>query len=218
MDELSGHKLLDCVRCGYKCAKAQTCQMLEDPTNAAKNLSSKFVSEVACKVHTTFFSTHCLNVIRVGNCGKREPGEWLVDACITKNKDGFIDKIVFAMESESSPALAEFQKDFAKLLHLNADVKLYLSGLNQGTEAGMENHIHERIEVCKCILRRAQQNGIQQNGQLFVGFWPSPSKPSKPKRDNQISAWEELPSWLDQIRMWDFGEVGGGCEPREISL
>ncbi len=202
--ELSGEGLLRCVRRGYKFAKEQTDHIFDaNQTSAAKRLSSKFVYEVAAAIHQEFFAAHCLNVISVDNSGERDSGEWLVDACITKKTDGFIDEIVFAMESESSQAGAAFNEDFAKLLHLNAAFKLYLSGLSHKTELGMEMHIPERIEECKNILSR-----VQQNGRLFVAFWPSPAK-----RGKLESAWLNLPSWLDQIRMWEFD----GGDPREIS-
>lgn len=204
MDEFSGEGLLRCVRSGYERAKAQTGQILNTKqSTATRSLSSKFVYEVARAVHRNYFADHCLKVIRVNDCGVRQRGEWLVDACITRKTDGFIDEIVFAMESESSQKGAAFKEDFAKLVHLNAGFKLYLSGLNHKTEPRMKTHIPARIAECKKILGR-----VQQNGSIFVGFWPSPGK-----RGELESAWQNLPSWLDHIRMWEFD----GANPREIS-
>ena len=161
--------------------------------------------EVASAINEQYFSNCCvLNVIKVDDCGKRSLGEWLVDACITRNTNGFIDEILFAMESESNQAGAAFKEDFAKLIHLNARYKLYLSGLAHITEPGMKKHIRARLSECKSILGR-----ICQNGKLFVGFWPSPAK-----REDQLSAWQNLPGYLDEIRMWEFD----GVEPREVAL
>ena len=130
-----------------------------------------FVYEVMKLVHDKYFAEYCLKVITVDNSGERFPGEWLVDACITEKYDGFIDRIIFAMESESNTSKAAFNDDFAKLLHLNADFKLYLNGLNHKSEDGMNKYIESRVAYAKSILCR-----VSHTGKFFFGFWPSPGK------------------------------------------
>ena len=140
MTELPGDALLRCIRCGYRKAKARAAD------DVPRTSSARFVYEVAKQIHTSHFKGHCLRTIEVADSAKRIGGEWLVDACITKQKGfpnphnrekpiSFIHRIVFAMESESHTGTREFNTDFAKLLHLNANVKLYLNGISQSCKA-----------------------------------------------------------------------------------
>ena len=192
MNVVPGDDLLRCISCGYHEAKKRAS---DDPSDA----SARFVYEVAKKVHETHFLGYCLRTIgEKRDSGPRTSGEWLVDACIRKNvclsnphhsgTTRFIDSIVFAMESESQTGTPEFNTDFAKLLHLNATVKLYLNGINQSKE-----------HVCKYMkLRRKYVEAILRttphDAQFFFGFWPSPAK----------GLWKSIPDHLDKIRLWEW--------------
>ena len=155
--EISADELLRCIRAGYRSAREHT---NDDPP---RRLSSRFVYEVAKAVHTSHFEGHCLRTIKVADSAKRIRGEWLVDACITEqrhfknphNRDvpiSFINRVVFAMESESHTGTPEFNTDFAKLLHLNAKVKLYLNGIDQSKRRAQ--HYMERRRGYAGAVRR----------------------------------------------------------------
>ena len=193
MSELPGGELLKCIRCGYRKAKAHACH--DEP----KTSSSRFVHEVAKEVHESYFLGHWLHAIGVEDSGERSSGEWLLDACITKDISlrnphhagftRFIDSIVFAMESESDTGTPAFNTDFAKLLHLNAAVKLYLNGVNQSSEDTLEAYMGRRRKYVETILRTARHDG-----QFFFAFWPSPAQ----------KVWRSLPEHLDEIRLWEW--------------
>ena len=174
--------------------------------SAATRLSGKFVYEVACAVQRMLFQQYDRpTVIKVDEQGEKSSGEWLVDACITeKISSDFVSRIVFAMESESETSKKAFNEDFAKLVHLNASVKLYLNGLKhrekQGTR-GAEQYIERRIDYASRIVRRTRASG-----QIFLGFWPSPGKfkGDSFKDDSHVSAWQCLPCHLKTIRLFEF--------------
>ena len=177
-------------------------------------LSSKFVYEVASAIHRRALRRSAglrLRVIEVDDRGERKPGEWLVDACVTEERceEGlrFIDRIVFAMESESDTGRRAFHDDFAKLAHLNAERKLYLNGLSQTTCRGMRKYIRSRREYAEAILNR-----ITPPGEFYLGFWPSPAKP-RSGRGELDSIWRGLRrgKWphLNRIRLWRFDERAG---------
>ena len=100
---------------------------------------------------------------RSGHGGEKH-GEWLVDACVTAARREsadfpFIDRVVFALESESDPGQQASDRDFAKLVHLNAECKLYLNGLRQTTPRGMCEHMRRRRRCVEAILNRAERLG-----------------------------------------------------------
>lgn len=103
MEIVSGREMLDSVCRGFEKALCRTDAIVEKhPKSAAARLSSKFVYEVASAVRCRLFPDHCLKVIRVKDDGTKDSGEWLVDACVSEENDGFTERIVFAMESESA--------------------------------------------------------------------------------------------------------------------
>lgn len=207
METASSRAMLKSVRRGFEAAISATNTIVGKPqTSAASRLSSKFVYEVAHAITCDLFPAHHLRVIKVDHKGNKIAGEWLVDACITEdarpsNPHGsgctnFVERIVFAMESESDPGTQSFSDDFAKLVHLNASVKLYLNGLNQTSSDGMDDYICRRLKYAQDQIRRTRSPG-----QWFIGFWPSPAKH---ERYGDVSAWQCPPSHLRTIRLFEF--------------
>lgn len=202
MDPVSGRDLLCAIHQGFVQASEQTNTILRaHGKSATTRLSAKFVSDVAHSVGSTVFGQHDRpTVIGVDPDGIKTPGEWLVDACITvKNERGFVERVVFAMESESDTSEHDFNVDFAKLIHLNASVKLYLNGVNQKTSDGMEDYIQRRICYASEILKRTRHNG-----QLFIGFWPSPGKLHGETCRTAWKQFSKFPHLRKSIRLWEF--------------
>ena len=195
MREISSQETLDCVKHGLRQAKKQTTRVRDrHGSSAASRLSSKFVYEVIKSIHCKCLPEYQRHVISVNDNGDKEPGEWLVDGCVTEESDGFIKRIVFAMESESHTSKAAFDEDFAKLVHLKSSFKLYLNGLDQTTEAGMNRYMDARLAYAAALLRKTSHTG-----KLWLGFWPSPGK-----FRGRVPAWEALPTHLDAIYLWEF--------------
>lgn len=142
-------------------------------SNALK--SSKLVSNLGHYLYHALNNTQLtLNVVTVDNEGNKSPGEWLLDVAITQNDgNGFRQRIVWAVESETDTAWKAFYDDFAKLMHVRSANYLYLNGLNHRTVPGMEKYVHQRLEIAQRILRRSR---IQN---LYFGFCASPCKPDK---------------------------------------
>ena len=223
MTEITGNTLLNCVMHGYKKALSVTDRIVEADSRrihqgrrkrsaAASLLSSKFVYEVMSAVHGLFYveQGHCCRVIKVCDDGRKSPGEWFVDGCVTEdheNQEDFIKRILFAMESESNTSKKAFDEDFAKLVHLKAQHKLYMNGVNQTTLSGVEDYIKRRVSYAESVICRSCIEG-----KLFLGFWPSSAK-IEVKSDGQekrtyLSAWQAIRSdkltHLDAIRLWQY--------------
>ena len=198
MENVSSREMLDCIRHGYGRALSRTGAIVEKHClSAASRLSSKFVAEVAKAIKSGIFPDQHLHVIRVDEDGNKLPGEWLLDACITDDtEDEFKDRVIFAMESESHTSKRAFDEDFAKLVHVNAAVKLYLNGLNQQSSDGVDAYIESRRDYAEKVIKRTHSSG-----QWFLGFWPSPGKLTG--ADN-TSAWQCLPTHLREIRLFEF--------------
>lgn len=217
MVEITAQELLESIEDGFEKALGATDSILRDKTSMAGSgrLSAKFVYEVSTAIHQCLTQRSPrlrLKVIKVDDEGKKEPGEWLVDACITEEHcermgdarvpHRFIDRIVLAMESESSTGRQAFNDDFAKLIHLEGKYKLYLNGLDQKTCRGMSKYIKGRCEYVESILKR-----VQPSGEIYLGFWPSPRKP-RSSSFSVDSIWRELQcsEWrhLNMIHLWRF--------------
>ena len=209
METVSSQRMFDSISVGFRAALSQTPAIVEgDNKSAAGRLSSKFVYEVACAIQNCLFPNHSApTVIGVSDDGGKSSGEWLVDALVSEESCHrnphsrehcvrFVDRIVFAMESESDPGTQAFNDDFAKLIHLDASVKLYLNGLNQTTKDGMESYIRLRREYAEKLIGQTRSAG-----QWFMGFWPSPAKLEGYGR---VSAWECLPCHLRTVRLFEF--------------
>ena len=203
--------MLDCILQGYERALSRTGAIVErHDTSAASRLSSKFVAEVATAIKSGIFPDQHLHVIEVDDDGNKRPGEWLLDACVTDDTaDKFKDRVIFAMESESHTSKRAFDEDFAKLVHVNAAVKLYLNGLNQQSSDGVDGYIEGRRKYAEEVIKRTHSPG-----QWFLGFWPSPGKLTG--ADN-TSAWQRLPAHLRTVRLFEFQgtfvEVHGSNAP-----
>lgn len=119
-------------------------------------------------------------IIVQGN-GERTAGEWLLDIAWT---EGWISKTVplksqrpglirCAVECESSTAGREFFKDFAKLVNIKSEVKIFLGGLNQVTPAAAERYRNERVLEAGEFVREIE--GDNPPSDWYIGFWPSPA-------------------------------------------
>ena len=208
MEVVSRDAMLDCITRGFNAAFDQTSAIVQaQGDQAATHLSSKFVYEVATAIKCRLFPDQSLHVVQVDGSGHKSPGEWLVDALVSEDVCEpnphsqshyvqFIDRIAFAMESESNTGTREFNDDFGKLIHLDASVKLYLNGLNQRRNSDAEKYIETRRKFAESIVKRTRSSG-----QWFLGFWPSPGKFAG---TTKTSAWECLPPHLAAIRLFEF--------------
>lgn len=217
MPGISDRELLESIQEGFDRAYRATGTVLDVKSGigGSGRLSAKFVYEVASAVHRCLMPRSpglCLRVIEVGELGERKSGEWLVDACITEEHReseslSFIDRVVFAMESESDTGKRAFHDDFAKLVHLNAEYKLYLNGLSQTTCRGMRKYMNSRCEYVESVLNR-----IRPTGEFFLRFWPSPGKP-RTSRSTVDSIWRGLQrgewSHLNGVRLRRFDQGAG---------
>lgn len=128
----------------------------------------------------------------------RISGEWLLDCCIVRTDHSFIHKIAFALESESNTSKKSFDEDFAKLMHVNSDTKLYLNGLNQITTSGINKYIENRLRYAESILG----SGNYATENFYFGFWPSP----KQQKQGLPSFWNlfEIHQHLDAIHLYKY--------------
>lgn len=158
--------ILQDINIGFHNAKEKT-QKKEEISSQL--ISSIFVHEVASSIYTVCFERNGkLKVIGVNDKYEKISGEWLVDSCIVDYQHSFIKKITFALESESNTSKRAFNEDFAKIIHLNAEYKLYLNGTNQKTEKGTYRYIDERLRYAESVLKDMLINN------LYLAFWPSP--------------------------------------------
>ena len=166
-------KILLAIEIGFHKAKDR---FHKKETISNQLVSTIFVHEVSKSIHETMFKAGCeLKVIGVNKKFEKQSGEWLLDCCIVKTKDSFIQKIAFSLESESNTSKKSFDEDFAKILHVNSDVKLYLNGLDQMTVGGVNKFIKGRLEYAASILK--SEKYVTDN--FYLGFWPSPKQEKK---------------------------------------
>ena len=108
-------------------------------------------------------------------------GEWLLDIlwCEVTRPDpesqyNCPSKIYAALECESQTGGKDFFEDFAKLVHVRSNIKIYLAGLNQKREHMMIDYIDRR-------RRRQAADFIGKYGagpeteEWYLAFWPSPT-------------------------------------------
>lgn len=164
------YKLKKILNNGFHSALKFTDEGKFKDSNSLK--SAKFVSIISESIFNEFYnnSGNNLNVIKVDGQGNKDPGEWLLDACITQNTIGFKKKIILAMESESDTSLKAFNDDFAKLIHIKAENYIYLNGLNQKTNLGNQKYINNRL------LYAQQLMNPEEFSTFFIAFWASPKK------------------------------------------
>lgn len=194
--------------------------------------SARFLSDVAKKIDTLINRDEslCLKHINVDEDGKKEPGEWLLDAIWTRpvlykqiaraedtriNEDLEISaEVVCAIESESSTTTEDFFIDISKLVVLSAETKIFAAGLNHKTQDGANNYSMRRIHELNRLLDCSPR--CNEDSEWYVAFWPSPAKLDN---SDEESIWIELDNGsselehLTSIRLFhrrhgeDFAEV-----------
>ncbi|MCY4656513.1 MAG: hypothetical protein OXC80_06830 [Gammaproteobacteria bacterium] len=181
--------------------------------------SGRFKQRVSEYIYKELYSKdeYHLNVINTKFGEDNEPGEWLLDACITdvdpKTDSRPVKRIFFAMECESQTAYSEFNQDFAKLVHIKADHKLYLQGLNQKTTKGVCDHIGKKLEN-SCSWLKDTNSLTESSEEFYMAFWPSPEK----KEGSSI--WDQFDGTfkhLDRIRLFRFVYSEGNVTFKEIN-
>jgi len=155
--------------------------------------------------------------ISIDHEGKGVAGEWLLDGVWTTDHEMGSTcipiRIECALECESSTSQTEFFKDFAKVLAVQAPVRLFYAGLNQATPSKAEEYISRRTKQVTELLAKGSQSGVE--GEWYLAFWPSPLK-----KENE-SLWSKLDrglySHLDQVSLFRFsrGEFAAVKEEEE---
>ena len=148
--------------------------------------SARFASDV-CRgldplVRRAFRNpTPRLRHIYVDDNEQRHAGEWLLDGVWTKDARPRPDermsedspvRIRCALECESSTAGNEYHIDLAKLLVTMSDIKLFLAGLNQRTQNGVDDYINRRVYQTETVI--TQPSGHSSSTDWYLAFWPSP--------------------------------------------
>ena len=198
---MNNKELKTCIENGFEKTKSDILKHNGLVTNSEK--SGRFIQRVSEEIYDTFFeeNLHVLNVVRTNFSRPNDPGEWLLDACITDFNPKLSQpakKIHVAIECESQTGLCDFNQDFAKLVHLYADHKLYLQGLNQKTADGANKHINDKMQYILDWLSDTEST-IKSNEIYYVAFWPSPENKDGKSIWNQL---QDAYSHLDQIRLY----------------
>lgn len=146
--------------------------------------SAKFVFEVSNELYQNLNRVDLdLKVQQVSDGGHKTSGEWLFDAAVVKaqeiNESGSRNstqlintEIEWALESEYATGLKALCDDFSKLLVVKAKHLVYLNGLNQQSDSGIENYIKTRLQTIEGFLNQIGFTDLD----LYFGFWPSPEK------------------------------------------
>lgn len=187
------------INLGFQNAKKRCAEV----TISNQLISTVFVYEVSNSIFQTMFNKdYELKVIGVNEKFKKTSGEWLLDCCIVKTENSFIKKIAFALESESNTSKKCFDEDFAKILHVNSDIKLYLNGLNQTTIEGVDIYIEKRLKYIQNIL----ESDKYSNDNFYIGFWPSP----KQEKKGFPTFWKSFNKYkhLDVIHLYKYCDGG----------
>ncbi|ACL06482.1 hypothetical protein Dalk_4805 [Desulfatibacillum aliphaticivorans] len=214
-------ELLNIIRDGFEHAYRlkDNGKFAESPEGKRGNnsrRSAKFVFEVGKRLYKHIDpdeNQFKLHVQKVEDDGKKDPGEWLFDICITKSikiSDSYKNKndenknsaqmnteILWIVESEYNTSIREFAADFGKLYCSYAQNLLYLHGLNQKTERGRNAFVKRRIKT----IEEVWNNRSNDSQRLFIGFWPSPEiKDGKSlwdaeNQDESLVDWIRLFEW-----------------------
>lgn len=141
---------------------------------------------------------------------KKRPGEWLLDivwceeTCADPaSKSKHPSKIYGALECESSTKSKEFFTDFAKLVHVRSNIKLYLAGVNHKHKRRMTKYIRMRTEQTARFL--ADTGVSSETEEWCVAFWPSPMG------DVNRSLWDELDKYPHLNAIYAFALNQGGA-------
>lgn len=138
--------------------------------------------------------------IRFVENDEKETGEWLLDILWCdevqpdpKSKFTHPSKVYAAVECESSTYGKDFFEDFAKLVHVKSDIKIFLAGVDQVRETVMCDYIVRRKRQAAQFLSECSTDyGAQE---WYLAFWPSP-------KDGK---WESLDSYshLNEVRVFE---------------
>ena len=107
-------------------------------------------------------------------------GEWLLDIfwCEETRPDPESQykcpsKIYAALECESQTSGKEFFEDFAKLVHVRSNIKIYLAGVNQKqSEHTMTDYINRRRSQAADFI--GKYGARSDTEEWYLAFWPSP--------------------------------------------
>lgn len=131
---------------------------------------------------------------------EKTPGEWLLDIlwCDTvlpdpRSKSELPSKIYVALECESSTSGKGFFEDFAKLVHVNSDIKIFAAGVDQIREPVMSRHVEKRKREAAQFLTNWAQD--LDNEEWYLAFWPSP-------KDGRRDVLDSYPH-LDKVRVFE---------------
>jgi hypothetical protein len=104
--------------------------------------------------------------------GDIDAGEWIYDLVwLSYNRDGYIQKMPLALESELSPNKKDLLDDFCKLLVARADHRVMIFSANN--KAGAEKKIFELIDELEhcgltCFGDRYLFAGLLENDGTFL--------------------------------------------------
>lgn len=136
--------------------------------------------------------------IKFDENNERVSGEWLLDIlwCAElqpdcKSVSKHPSKIYAALECESSTSGEHFFEDFAKLVHVQSDIKIFLAGMDQVTPDGMRDYIANRTNQAAQFLENCAIDPDSQ--EWYLAFWPSPAK----------NLWESLPNHLNRVYVFE---------------
>lgn len=175
------------------------------PSNQAR--SSYFVSELAKAflAEDAFQGIEGVNkrVQIADKAGKKQPGEWLLDAAIVQEREverryriksaTIVEKILLAVESEFSTNINAFCFDFSKLLHIKSENYLYIAGLDQIDGDARQGYRESQIEFSRELVRN-----VACTAPFFLVFVPTPGKGRR-----ETSLWDRLPK--DELLHWIHG-------------
>jgi len=176
--------------------------------------SSKFCSEVGGHLNDLVqASVPTVNLkrrqIQVLGTGPRKAGEWLLDIVwsdearpdprMRVDAPGVPTKIWCALECESKTGSREFFMDFAKLLNVRSQIKIFLGGLNQRQEDKARGYMRLRLEQSLKLISDSEDRAA-----WYIGFWPSPRGAGGSSLWNGI---EKHPH-LNKVTLFCLGENG----------
>lgn len=127
-------------------------------------------------------------------------GEWLLDVLwcddvqpVRSSKFKHASKIFVALECESSTSPKSFFEDFAKLVHVYSDIKIFLAGVDQIREPFKWKYIERRTTEAAQFLNQWARDLDRE--EWYLAFWPSP-------KDGRWDCLEKYPH-LRQIVVFD---------------
>lgn len=143
---------------------------------------------------------------------KKRSGEWLLDGVWSEDvcPDNRMTqrkvpaKIRVALECESSTSAFDYFTDFAKLLAISSDIKLFLAGLNQREKAVARAYMNKRVQQSGELV---DQYDRTRPADWYLAFWPSPLAVGGTSLWEQIDDDEDI-AHLKAISLYRFAERG----------